>query len=117
MSDTAFKHFLGESEHRFCITPKLIPELERVTGAGIGTLFKRLAEAHFRFAEITHTIRLGLIGGGMAPDAAAQLCAVYVEDRPLRETYPIALAILECLWHGAPTAQALVAEIERAADA
>lgn len=117
MSDTAFTHFLGEGEQRFCLTPKLIPELERATEAGVGTLFKRLADGHFRFAEITQTIRLGLIGGGMSPENAAHLCTVYVEDRPLSETYPIALSILERLWFGAPVADALAAELKAAAGA
>ena len=115
MSDTAFTHFFGERQERFCITPQLIPELERVTSAGIGTLFKRLAANDFRAADINQTIRLGLIGGGATPDFAARLCAVYADPRPIAETYPLALAILERLWFGGPVTDALVAEIKRAA--
>lgn len=115
MFDTAFTHFFGEREERFCITPGLIPELERVTNAGIGTLFKRVAANEFRHADIIHTIRLGMIGGGATPDLAARICAVYADPRPISETLPIALAILERLWFGGPVADVLVAEIKRAA--
>ena len=115
MSDTAFTHFFGEREERFQLTPQVIPELERVTGAGIGTLFKRVGSNDFRAADINHTIRLGLIGGGAAPDFAARLCAAYADPRPIGETMPLALAILERLWFGGPVVDALVAEIKRAA--
>lgn len=115
--DAALTRFLGDREHTFRLTPKFIPELEHVTGAGIGTLFKRLAEGHFHFAEIMHTIRLGLVGGGMCPKDAAHLCSSYVEDRPIAETWPIALAILERLWLGAGVVEAVLSEIERAANA
>lgn len=51
-------------EQAFSLPPELILELERKTGAGIGSFCRRLFAGDFRHAEITETIRLGLIGGG-----------------------------------------------------
>jgi hypothetical protein len=95
------KAFFGDAERTFKLTPTLISELERTTSAGIGGLCRRLFIGEFKLLEITETIRLGLIGGGETPQAAAALVATYVADRPLAETYPLAVAILEVLWFGA----------------
>lgn len=101
MSDTTFHGFFGDRERDFRITATLIPELERQTGAGIGSLCRRLFAGDFSHADLQHTIRLGLIGAGETPERAAELIAAYVIDRPLSETYPLAVSILERLWFGA----------------
>lgn len=51
---------------------------------------------------MVETIRLGLIGGGAKPEDAAALVGTYAASRPLAETYPLAVAILECVWFGTP---------------
>lgn len=98
--------FFGDTERAFTITPELILELEAKTGAGIGGLCRRLFNGDFRHAEVAETIRLGLIGGGETPARAAQLVAAYVVPRPLAETYPLAVGILEAVWFGASKSEA-----------
>ena len=100
MSDTTHHAFFGDGERDFRLPPKMIIELERKTGAGIGGLCQRMFRREFGINEITETIRLALIGGGEKPERAAELVAAYVNDRPLAETYPLAVAILETLWFG-----------------
>ena len=90
----------GDMVRPFRLTPPMILELERKTGVGIGGLCQRMFRREFGFAEISETIRLALIGGGQDPVRAAELVATYVNDRPLAETYPLAVAILETLWFG-----------------
>lgn len=103
MSDApSHRQFFGDAERAFSLPPELIAELERKTGAGIGGLCRRLFAGDFHLAEVTETIRLGLIGGGETPETAAALIAAYVANRPLAETYPLAVAILEAAWFGAP---------------
>jgi hypothetical protein len=97
---TTHREFFGDAEHDFRLSPKLIGELERLTGAGIGTLCKRLFAGDFGHGEIIQTIRLGLIGGGEDPQSAANLVAVYGEDAPLGRVYPLAVSILEATWFG-----------------
>ena len=80
-----YRAAFGDGEYSFTITTHLIPELEHVTGAGIGTLCQRLFAGQFRHADIAETIRLGLIGGGTAPDAAKRLTDTYLPVMPLGE--------------------------------
>lgn len=92
----------ADGEYTFALTPALIAELETVCGAGIGALAHRVFNRQFAQADITQTIRLSLIGGGIDPKRAASLIAAYVADRPLSETYPIAAKTLERVWFGNP---------------
>jgi hypothetical protein len=100
MTDTTHRAFVGDSERVLRLTPGLILELERVTGVGIGALCQKLFNGAFHLAEVTETIRLALIGGGETPQRAAELVTTYVTPRPLGETYPLAVAILEAAWFG-----------------
>jgi hypothetical protein len=100
MSDMTHRAFFGDRERDFKITPKLISELERQTGVGVGALCKRLFAGDFSHADIIETIRLGLIGGGADPFEASTLVKVYANDAPLSTSYPLAVGILEALWFG-----------------
>ncbi|MER9203029.1 gene transfer agent family protein [Mesorhizobium sp. M0933] len=94
--------FFGDGERSFALTPDLIIELERKTGAGIGSLCLRFPEGNFRHAELVEIIRLALIGGGTTPNEAAALAESYAAKRPLSESFPIAVAVLQAVWNGAP---------------
>jgi hypothetical protein len=98
--------FFGDAEYPFRLTPALVIELEHKTGAGIGALCIRIFNRQFAQADILETIRLSLIGGGLKPERAATLIASYAVDRPLSETYPVAVAILENVWFGQPKHEA-----------
>lgn len=102
MSERSITRLFGDAEYRFCITSKVVTELEAQTGAGIGALFRRMIAGEFRNADIIHTLRLGLIGGGTSPHDAARLVRTYVEDRPFAETYPLAVDVLDALYSGVP---------------
>lgn len=94
--------FFGDAEHSFKLTPAGIKELEAKCNAGIGLIASRVFAKQFSQSEITETIRLALIGAGTAPKRAAEMVAAYVADRPIAETYPITVKILERVWFGAP---------------
>lgn len=93
--------FFGDGEHVFTLTDAVIPELERLTGSGIGTLFLRLVGNQFHLGDLTSIIRLGLIGGGMDPQRAQELVAAYGANAPLDQIFPLALDILTARWAGA----------------
>ena len=93
--------FFGDGERTFALSPALIEELERVCGAGIGAIAKRLFSGQFRHADILQVIRLGLIGGGEKPQVAASLIQVYAAAQPISEVLPLAVSILETLFFGA----------------
>lgn len=100
-TDMTHRAFFGDGERDFKITPELVIELERKTGAGIGGLCRRLFAGDFRHADMIEVVRLALIGGGTSPIEAEALIAAYAVKRPLAEIYPLAVAILETLWFGA----------------
>jgi hypothetical protein len=102
MTATPHRAFFGDAEYDFRLPPNLVIELEHRTGTGIGALCTRVFHKHFAQADIHETIRLGLIGGGVTPERGAKLIASYVADRPLSETYPLAVAILDAVWFGQP---------------
>lgn len=106
MSVAPHRAFFGDAEYDFRITPPLVIELEHKAGVGIGALCSRVFARQFAQADIHETIRLALIGGGTAPERAASLIAAYATDRPISETYPLAVAILDDLWFGQPKHEA-----------
>ncbi|MEO7224191.1 MAG: gene transfer agent family protein [Devosia sp.] len=94
--------FFGDAERDFALGAKMIQELERTTGTGLGDLFAHLTTGNYRFAEITETIRLGMIGGGTSPQEADALVRAYVatEGNPLIEAQILAAEILTHLYVG-----------------
>lgn len=92
--------FFGTAEHKFTLTDDMITELERITESGIGAFYQRAIAMLFKAADLAEVIRLGLIGAGMHPQEAMQLVDTYARNRPMAETYPLALDILDARWNG-----------------
>ena len=69
-TEMTHRAFFGDGERDFRITPELIVELERKSGAGIGGLCRRLFAGDFKHSDVTETIGLALIGGGTSPKEA-----------------------------------------------
>jgi hypothetical protein len=95
--------FFGDAEYAFALTDPMITELERLCGNGIGAIYQRAVAMQFVNADLIEIIRLGLIGAGMPPLQAKTLTDTYATDRPMAETYPLALDILDARWNGTPT--------------
>lgn len=106
MTVTPHRAFFGDADYDFRITPSLVIELEHKTGAGIGALCSRVFARQFAQSDIHETIRIALIGGGLAPARAASLIVAYAVDRPISDSYPLAVAILDDLWFGQPNHEA-----------
>lgn len=92
--------FFGDGDKSFALTPDMIGELERKTGAGIGAIYQRFLTGQFHFADIMETIRLGLIGAGTTPADAQALVDTYGRPTPIIEAYQLAADILEMRWSG-----------------
>ena len=99
--------YFGDGDRAFALTTDMILELERKTGVGIGTVYSKLASAQFHYSDLMEVIRLGLIGGGTSPAEAQILVDTYAKPRPIDETFPLALDILDARWSGKPQAVAL----------
>ncbi|QND20388.1 gene transfer agent family protein [Rhizobium leguminosarum bv. viciae] len=98
---TEHRAFFGDGEKTFAFpTRELIEELEHKTGQPIGALFRRFQNHDFSFSDLTEVIRLGLIGGGASPADADRLVSVYSINRPLTESFLVALGIITALFLG-----------------
>jgi hypothetical protein len=76
--------------------------LQEACAAGPYVILNRLYEDSWKIGDISHTIRLGLVGGGMPPVDALKLVRQYVEKRPPMENIIFAKGILEAGLVGAP---------------
>jgi hypothetical protein len=93
----------ADGEHVFRLAWGQIVELQEKTGCGPQHLFSRIANGSWMAGDLSETIRLGLIGGGMEPLKALQLTRSYVQERPLLENQAPALAILGAALSGVET--------------
>ncbi|KQQ38703.1 hypothetical protein ASG19_06700 [Rhizobium sp. Leaf306] len=81
--------------------------LQEACGAGPYVVLNRLIADEWMMGDVLHTIRLGLIGGGMAPTDALKKVRDYVEKRPPVENVLYAQGILSAGLTGAPEEGAL----------
>lgn len=73
----------ADGEYLFALKGKQIEELQAVAKAGFGSIYQRVMEGNWFRGDLYHTIRLGLIGGGMGAVESKRLCDTYVEGVPL----------------------------------
>ncbi len=108
-----------DGEHTLALKGKQIDELQRVCGAGIGAIVRRVVGGDFFYRDISETIRLALIGGGKVTDVRAlEIINTYVDGKammlpkppaPGEETgrdpsspYNVARAVLDAVFFGMP---------------
>jgi hypothetical protein len=112
----------GDGEHRFRLAIGQLRELQEKCDAGPAEIAGRLADGRWRVNDVRETVRLGLVGGGMAPGDAHKLTTRYVDERPWLESVPAAQAVLMAALVGVPEEpvgkdQAAEAETEAPTDA
>lgn len=79
-----------------------LEQLQEACDAGPFVIITRLQDGTWKVGDIAHVLRLGLIGGGMAPAEALKKVRAYVEDRPPVENILFAQAVLGVAVQGAP---------------
>lgn len=102
----------GDGNFPFALNGKQIEELQKVCAPdgkalGFGAIYQRVALGVWLHQDIYHTIRLGLIGGGMGAVEAKRKADMYAEP-PYRAgqvggSEQTALAILGAAMHGLET--------------
>jgi len=98
----------GDGEYAFALRGKEIEELEHICGkVGIGAIYQRVMLGVWFFNDLYHTVRLGLIGGGMGAVEAKRLTDMYIgrEKPAVLVTGPnnpetVAKAVLNAAFHG-----------------
>jgi len=86
----------GDGTYTFRLGLDEIEELERRRDLSLFALARRLSPQmrDARLADISETLRCGLIGGGMAPVAAMALVRRHVDERPVEENRDVAYAVV-----------------------
>lgn len=92
----------SDGTYGFALPLAQIEELQTLCDAGPLTIASRLETGLWKVGDIYHTLRLGLIGGGMEPVLALRLCRLYVLDRPWLENVVPARAVLQAALLGKP---------------
>jgi hypothetical protein len=93
----------GDGEHKFNIAKiGQVLELEEKCGAGIATILNRLRTGTFYVNDFRETLRLGLIGGGMAPPVAMRMIRRYLDERPWQESVLPAMHVIAAAMVGVP---------------
>lgn len=69
----------ADGEHRFSLPIGRLRELQDKCKAGPVRILTRLATGDWLVDDVRETIRLGLIGGGLAPEDAYRLVERYVD--------------------------------------
>lgn len=68
----------ADGEYPFALPMGQIEELQRVCGdVGFGAIYQRVMLGMWKIEDLFHTIRLGLIGGGMGQVDAHRLVKAY----------------------------------------
>lgn len=106
----------ADGEYAFRLAWGQLIELQELCDAGPFVILDRLTRGTWKVGDISHTIRLGLIGGGTEPAQALKLVQRYVESRPPMENVMMARAILGVALQGAPDEKPGEAEGEAAND-
>lgn len=101
----------ADKEYLFALKGKEIEELEHVCGkVGFGAIFQRISMGVWFWGDLYHTIRLGLIGGGLGAVEAKRLTEMYVGQGVLavplaagpNSPEQVALAIITAAMTGIP---------------
>jgi hypothetical protein len=94
--DGSVTRLWGDGEHRFRLRIGELRQLEEKRDSGCLEIWLRLGSGKWRIDDIFEVLRLGLIGGGMAPPLALGLVAKYVTNE---DFFAQSLAAREVLAH------------------
>ncbi len=104
MKHGTYVGFWADGEHTFRLAIGAMRELQTKTGTGPYKVLERLRDNDWRVDEIREVIRLGLIGGGMAPSEVNRLVVAYFDELevPILEHIPVAIQVLMAPMIGTP---------------
>ncbi|MEM9965010.1 MAG: gene transfer agent family protein [Asticcacaulis sp.] len=94
--------FFGDGKHDFQLDIPRLEELQEKVDLGPEALARAIASGNWRAEHLRETIRLGLIGAGMEPEAAFKLVERYAGAGYLSGCKSVAYEILMAAMAGAP---------------
>lgn len=94
MKDGSIDLLWGGDERRFRLAIAQCLALEERRGCGLREIWHRLGSDRWAVDDVRETIRLGLIGGGTEPKAAAALVETFCGDGQLYAGVIVAFSII-----------------------
>lgn len=92
----------ADGSYTFALPLAQLEELQTICDAGPLEIQRRLEEGRWTSKEVYHTLRLGLIGGGMKPEDALRKTKLYVLGQPwLGNVFP-AHSVIQAVLVGKP---------------
>jgi hypothetical protein len=98
------EHFFGNGFYKFQLNQQQMRELEDLTGAGIGAVYKRMVTGTYYATDVSQILRLGIVGGASGKIAgdqvkitdrmAADLVSRYQDAMPMTDKWAIAAACI-----------------------
>lgn len=93
----------ANGEDVFCIAKVgLILDLEDKCKSGFAVVMARLESGAWGINDVREPIRLGLIGGGMKPEAAMAAVRRHVDENPLAHSVLVAYEVVKAAMFGVP---------------
>lgn len=91
----------ADGTYKFALTWPLASEWEKTTERSLyATLLHTTRTGIVGLNDARELVRLGLIGGGLAPTDALRLVRTYVEERPAAENFGLVVKIVDAFFHG-----------------
>lgn len=91
----------ADGNYTFGLTWPLAAEWEKTTDRSLyANLINIMRSGFAQLQDTRELIRLGLIGGGMAPTDALRMVRLYVEERPAAENFGLVVKIVDAFFHG-----------------
>ncbi|MBB3944761.1 hypothetical protein GGQ73_000686 [Rhizobium skierniewicense] len=91
----------GDGEYTFNLTWELACSWERDNGRSLFSTFNQMVQARAAMLiDIRSILHLGLVGGGMTPIEATSKVKTWVENRPIAESMPTVLTVVESFLFG-----------------
>jgi len=95
----------GGQKRVFQLDVPRLDELQELTDLGPEAMIRHIQNGDYKTREISETLRLGLIGGGMEPNAAAIMVERYGSGPYVMDCKSLAYLILMAAISGAPESQ------------
>ena len=93
----------ANGEDVFCIAKVgLILDLEDKCKSPFAVIMARLENGAWGLNDVRETIRLGLMGGGMKPEAAMAAVRRHVDENPLAHSVLVAYEVVKAAMFGVP---------------
>jgi hypothetical protein len=86
---------IGDGPNRFCLTIRQLEALQNKRDCGPVVLWRRLVSGEWRTDDVYHTLRFGLIGGGMDANVALQWVESHLQTIGILDAALLAAEILD----------------------